>query len=361
MQSPERSLQESFFVAGLNYRTAPVEVRERMAVAHPDRIEVSRLLQLKGGLSEVVVLWTCNRVEIYGVAARGARIDLDHLFQCLAREVPSLREHVYCNHGEEALRHLFRVASGLDSMVLGETQITGQVRDAYEAARNADLVGKVLNSVFQKALQVAKAIRTQTSMGKGARSVGGVAVAHARDVLGSDGLREHRILMIGAGEMAKCCLRHLQKKGDCSVVVANRSPERARKLADEFKGEAVPLNAMYDAMAEADVVISSTGSPETVIRPDGLAPVMAGRAGRPLVVIDIAVPRDVDPAVANIPGVHLHDIDALQAAVDETLGHWDEELETCEAMIGTEIGNLLEDFKRRAAARQIRERMALAV
>jgi glutamyl-tRNA reductase len=349
MSAQKYNLDESFFVAGVNYRTAPVQVRERMAVAHPDRIEVSRLLQLKAGLSEVVVLWTCNRVEIYGVVARGGRPDLDAMFACLAREMPSLSAHVYCECGQEALKHLFTVASGLDSMVMGETQIAGQVRDAYETARTEKLTGKILNSVFQKALQTAKAVRTQTSIGRGARSVGGVAVAHARDVLGSRGLKNHNVLMIGAGEMASCCLLHLEKKGECSVTVANRSFDRAEQLAAEFKGAAVPFDQMYAAMAEADVVISSTGSPTTVINRADLEPVMQTRDGRPLVVIDIAVPRDVDPDVANINGVHLYDIDAMESAVQQTLGQWEKDLDVCEAIIAREIENLLMHFKSRQA------------
>ncbi|MBT8045554.1 MAG: glutamyl-tRNA reductase [Pontiella sp.] len=362
MKTPEHQITRKFFVAGLNYRTAPVEVRERMAVAHPDRIEVSRLLQLKIGLSEVVVLWTCNRVEIYGVASREDEIDVAPMFECLSREAPSLGSHLYCHRGVAAMKHLFKVASGLDSMVLGETQITGQVRDAYEAAREEKLVGKILNSVFQKALQTAKAVRTQTSIGKGARSVGGVAVAYAKDVLGTHGLGRHSVLMIGAGEMAACCLRHLQKKGDCSVVVANRSPARAQELADEFDGTAISLNEMFDAMADADVVISSTGSPDTVINCKDVEPVMEQRAGRPLVMIDIAVPRDIDPAVAEVEGVHLHDIDALETTVQQTLGRWEKDLELCEAIIETEIENLLEQFQRRhVAANAYHNAAALAV
>lgn len=361
MKSSKQNLDSNFFVAGVNYRTAPVHVRERMAIAHPDRIEVSRLLQLKAGLSEVVVLWTCNRVEIYGVAARNQQIDVAPMFECLSREMPSLSSHVYCHRGQDALKHLFRVASGLDSMVLGETQITGQVRDAYEAARQEKLTGKILNSAFQKALQTAKAVRTQTSIGRGARSVGGVAVAHAREVLGAKGLKKPAVLMIGAGEMAACCLRHLQKKGECSVVVANRSVDRARKLAAEFKGSAVPFAEMYDAMAVADVVISSTGSPSTVINRNDLEPVMQARADRPLVIIDIAVPRDVDPAVADINGVHLHDIDALQSTVDQTLGRWEKDLEVCEGIIETEINNLLLQFKSRQATQNIHHDDAPAI
>ncbi|MDF7798471.1 glutamyl-tRNA reductase [Pontiellaceae bacterium B1224] len=350
MEPSSFALDSRFFVAGVNYRTAPVQVRERMAIAHPDRIEVSRMLQLKAGLSEVVVLWTCNRVEIYGVVSRGAGPDLNSIFACLAREMPDLSAHVYCHQGEDALKHLFTVASGLDSMVLGETQITGQVKDAYEAAREAKLVGKVLNSVFQTALRTAKAVRTQTSIGQGARSVGGVAVAHAREVLGTTGLNKHSVLMIGAGEMASCCLLHLQKKGECAVVVANRSIERAEKLADEFHGTAVPFDQMFEAMKKADVVISSTGSSETVINGADVEAVMQSRKDHPLVLIDIAVPRDIDPEAGKIDGVHLHDIDALETSVQQTMGRWEKDLAVCEEIVEREMENLQLQFERRAVA-----------
>ena len=350
MKQVIQTLDSSFFAAGVNYRTAPVQVRERMAIAHPDRVEVCRMLKLKARLSEVVVLWTCNRVEIYGVVAEGSTPDVEAMFACLAREMPSLSEHVYCHCGRAALKHLFKVASGLDSMVLGETQITGQVRDAYEASREQRLTGKVLNSIFQKALQTAKAVRTQTSIGRGARSVGGVAVAHAKEVLGCEGLKKYAVLMIGAGEMASCCLRHLQKKGECSVVVANRSFDRAQSLASEFAGTAVAFEERYEAMKAADVVISSTGSPQTVLNHRDLESVMQARSHQPLVIIDIAVPRDVEPGAGDIDGVHLHDIDALESTVAQTMGRWGKDLEVCETIIETEIDNLLMHFKSRQAA-----------
>jgi glutamyl-tRNA reductase len=361
MKTSKRVLDSSFFVAGVNYRTAPVHVRERMAVAHPDRIEVSRLLQLKAGLSEVVVLWTCNRVEIYGVVSKGNQPPVNAIFACLAREIPSMAEHVYCHCGADALTHLFRVAGSLDSMVLGETQITGQVKDAYEAARAAGLVGKILNSAFQKALQTAKAIRTQTSIGRGARSIGGVAVAHAKEALGSGGLKQHSVLMVGAGEMAACCLRHLQKKGECSVMVANRSIERAQALAGEFKGTAVPIESMFDAMRTADVVISSTGSPDTIISRADVEGVMQSRPDHPLMMIDIAVPRDIEPEAGDIHGVHLHDIDALETTVAQTLGRWEKDLEICDSIIGQEVENLLNHFKNRHAANNAYHDAAVAV
>lgn len=350
MKSSKQNFDSSFFVAGVNYRTAPVRVREHMAIAHPDRIEVSRLLQLKAGLSEVLVLWTCNRVEIYGVVSNGAAPDLNLIFGCLAREMPDLMAHVYCLRGTDATRHLFKVASGLDSMVLGETQITGQVKDAYETARKEKLVGKVLNSVFQKALQTAKAVRTKTSVGQGARSVGGVAVALARDELGFEKHGSLSVLLVGAGEMAACCLLHLQKKGTCSVVVANRSLDRAQVLAEEFNGTAVPFDARFEAMKTADVVISSTGSQEMVILRNDIEVVMNTREKHPLVLIDIAVPRDIDPSIMEIEGVHLHDIDALESTVQQTMGQWENDLEVCGTIIEQEIQNLADHFQRRQAA-----------
>jgi glutamyl-tRNA reductase len=359
MKLSSQTLGNGLFVAGVNYRTAPVQVRERMAIAHPDRIEVSRMLQLKAGLSEVLVLWTCNRVEIYGVVSDGNSPDLKSIFACLAREMPDLSAHVYCHQGDDAVKHLFTVASGLDSMVLGETQITGQVKDAYEAARAAKLVGKVLNSVFQTALRTAKAVRTQTSVGQGARSVGGVAVAHAREVLGASGLNKHSVLMIGAGEMASCCLLHLQKKGECSVVVANRSIERAEKLADEFHGTAVPFDQMFAAMKSADVVISSTGSSQAVINRADIEAVMQFRKDHPLVLIDIAVPRDIDPEVGEVEGVYLHDIDALESSVQQTMGRWENDLEVCEAIVEREMENLKLQFERRTAAQNAHHEKAV--
>ena len=354
------NLDNRLFVAGVNYRTAPVQVRERMAIAHLDRVEVSRLLQLKAGLSEVVVLWTCNRVEIYGVTAREEKVDVAPMFECLAREMPSLSSHIYYERGEATLKHLFKVTSGLDSMVLGETQVTGQVRDAYELARQAQLTGKILNSVFQKALQTAKAVRTETAVGRGARSVGGVAVARAMEALGSKGLGQHAVLMIGAGEMASCCLRHLQKKGECSVVVANRSLDRAVKLSAEFKGAAIPFAGMYEAMADADVVISSTGSPRPIITCPDLESAMKLRPDRPLVIIDIAVPRDVEAGVADINGVYLHDIDALESTVQQTQGRWEKDLIQCEVIIEREIENLLLQIKARSATENTLHQAATA-
>lgn len=344
MIAPSKQTTGTLFVAGVSYRTAPVEVREKLAVAHPDRLQVSEQILAKGGLAELVLLWTCNRVEIYGVAPV-VNGNVHALFECLAREAPVLASQVYCHEGEEALDHLFKVASGLDSMVLGETQITGQVKQAYEAAHAAKLTGKVLNPVFQKALQTAKEIRTRTSIGQGSSSVAGAAVGHAERILGNS-WTGRKILVIGAGQMAACCLRHLEKRGGQSVVVTNRSHARARALADTFRGTAIPFNECAQALADADLVISSTGSPDPVLFQDDVAPLMKQRASRPLVMIDIAVPRDIDPGVGTIPGVHLHDIDALQATVRETMQHREQDVALCGDIIESKIGHLMRRLRR---------------
>ncbi len=243
----------TFFVAGLSYKTAPVEVRERLAL-QASRLHCSGCrLKLGAGLSEVTLVSTCNRVEIYGVAA-GA--DAASLFQQLpaARDI-DLTPYLYFKEGAEAVHHLFSVASGLDSMVLGETEITGQIKSAYQAAQAAKLTGKILNRVFQTALQTAKEIRTRTNIGRGATSVGSVAVELAEKIFGRS-LSEKTVMIIGTGKMGEACLRHLSKKSAGSVLVANRSFERAQTLAAEIGGRAIPFDNYLDAMVEADIVVT---------------------------------------------------------------------------------------------------------
>lgn len=335
MRQQDVEPMEGLFVAGVNFRTAPVAVREQLAVAHPHRAQVSRELLETAGLSELVLLWTCNRVEIYGVAER-LNGNIHSLFHCLSTQPLGLESQVYHYYGEEAARHLFRVVSGLDSMVLGETEITGQVKAAYQAALEARLTGKVLNHAFQKSFQTAKEIRTRTSIGHGCTSVGGVAVAHAERIFRGD-LAAQTVLVIGAGAMAKSCLRHLNKKGIESIIVANRSLERAQGLAAEFGGRAVPFDGWREAAAEADIVVSSTGSPDLIIGPKDVEELMQRRPERRVVMIDIAVPRDIDPAVGRIPGVHLYDIDGLESTVRQTLSHRSDEVALCREIIERKV------------------------
>ena len=245
------------FVAGLSYKTAPVELREKLAV-HPSRLRCCGCrLKIAGNLSEVVLLSTCNRVEIYGVTP-WAKGKVHRLFQVLSGSDVDFSPHLYIKEGAEAVQHLFSVASGLDSMVIGETEITGQVKLAYQAAQDSKLTGRITNRLFQTALQVAKEIRTQTNVGRGATSVGSVAVELAERIFDKN-LSAKTVMIIGAGKMGEACVRHLAKKGARSVLVSNRSYERALNLANEFGGRAVRFDECLKGMVEADIVVSSTG------------------------------------------------------------------------------------------------------
>jgi glutamyl-tRNA reductase len=319
------------FVAGLSYRTTPVEVREKLAVSRARLQCCGCRLKLRGNLSEVVLLSTCNRVEIYGVSP-WIHGRVTQLFQELTGSDFDFTPHLYVKEGAEAARHLFAVASGLDSLVIGETEITGQVKTAYEAAKAAGLTGKKMNQLFQAACSVVKQIRTETAIGRGATSVGSVAVELAEKVFDRD-LSSRTVMILGAGKMGEACVKHLAKRGAKTVLVANRSVERAEKLAAEFGGRAVRLEDSAAAMAEADILVSSTGSPDIVLRREDVAAILPRRGNRPLVLVDIAVPRDIDPAVAELPNVFLYDIDDLEAVVRENTKNREAELAVCHKII----------------------------
>ena len=330
------------FVAGLSYKTAPVELREKLAV-HPSRLRCQGCrLKLMGNLSEVVLVSTCNRVEVYGVSPH-VNGNVHRAFQALANGGADFTSHLYIKEGAEAVRHLFSVASGLDSMVIGETEITGQVKQAYQAAQEARLTGKVTNRLFQTALQTAKEIRTQTAIGRGATSVGSVAVELAERIFDQD-LSSRTVMIIGAGKMGEACVRHLAKKGARSVLVSNRSYDRAVNLAAEFGGRAIRFGDCLTAMAEADIVVSSTGSPQTVLHRDGVASVMAARRNRPLFLIDIAVPRDIDADVQELENVYLYNVDHLEALVRENVRLREQELAQCQNIIGERSSALMSRF-----------------
>jgi len=330
------------FVAGLSYRTTPVELRERLAVSRA-RLQCSGCrLKLRGNLSEVVLLSTCNRVEIYGVSP-WIHGTVHRLFQELTNSDLDFTPYLYVKEGVAAAEHLFAVASGLDSMVIGETEITGQVKNAYEAAKAAGLTGKKMNRLFQTACRVVKQIRTETGIGRGATSVGSVAVELAEKIFDRD-LSQKTVMILGAGKMGEACVKHLAKRGAKTVLVANRSVERAEKLAAEFGGRAVRLEDSAAAMTEADILVSSTGSPDVVLRREDVARILPARRNRPLVLVDIAVPRDIDPAVAELPNVFLYDIDDLEAVVRENTKNREQELARCQEIIAEHSAGLLEKF-----------------
>jgi glutamyl-tRNA reductase len=329
----------NLFVAGLSYKTAPVEVREKLAV-HPSLLPCHGCrVKLGAGLDEVVLLSTCNRVEVYGTASK-VNGNVHRLFNNLTASEVDFTPYLYVKEGEAAAQHLFSVASGLDSMVIGETEITGQVKNAYQTAQTAKLTGKVTNRLFQTALQTAKEIRTETNIGRGAVSVGSVAVDLAEKIFDKD-LSQKTVMIIGAGKMGEACVRHLAKKGARSVLVSNRSFERAQGLAAEFGGRAVRFDDCSAALVEADIVVSSTGCPQTILHRADIAPIMPARRNRPLFLVDIAVPRDIDPDVQQLDNVYLYNIDHLEAIVRENMRMREKEFGKCRALIAERAAELL--------------------
>ncbi len=337
---------QHIFVVGLSYKTAPIAIREQFAVSAHDQAAVMVRLRERIGLSEVVLLWTCNRVEIYGVL-EDASPDPIRCMSCIVDKPLQGGAELYIYQGADAVRHLLSVASGLDSMVLGETEITGQVKNAYEKARVIGHTGRRLNRLFQKALETAKEIRSGTAIGKGAASVGSVAIQHAQKVFGAS-LEGRRVMVIGAGDMAEKCLRHLVKRGAASIVVVNRSLDKAEVLAAEFGGRAVPYGGCLEAMTDVDMVITSTGCPHIILERRDLELVMARRKDRPLLIVDIAVPRDVAPEVRDIPGVHLQDIGDLEGTVRENIRYREQDMHLCRSMVAAKVEEFAE--RMRAAA-----------
>ena len=331
-----------FFVAGLSYKTAAVDVREKVAVL-PARVRCSGCrLKITGGLREVVLVSTCNRVEIYAVTD-AAFPNGPELFRLLAKDGTDVSEQLYVKEGAEAIKHLFSVASGLDSMVLGETEITGQIKQAYLVAQESKLTGKILNRVFQTAFQVAKEIRTETSIGRGATSVGSVAVELAERIFDKD-FSTRTVMIVGAGKMGEACVRHLAKKGAKDVVVVNRSLEKAAALATEIGGRPVSFTQLSTAMEQADIVVSSTGARRVILDRASLEPMLAARGGRPLFLIDIAVPRDIAEDVQTLDNVYLYNIDHLQSIVAENVKGRELELGRCLEIIAERAAEVLARF-----------------
>ncbi|MBE7494539.1 MAG: glutamyl-tRNA reductase [Verrucomicrobiaceae bacterium] len=330
----------SLVCVGLNYKTTPVEVRERLAFPENVVPQAVREIRHLPGFGESVVLSTCNRVEIYAAhQLPDGKTSHDELRDYLVRHFKLQPEHaeamvLYNLDAAEAARHLFRVVSGLDSMVLGETEIFGQVKAAYKTALDTGATGKTLNKLFQQAFTVGKRVRNDTMIQRGSTSVGSVAVDLAEKV---HDLKECRVMLVGAGEMSRTCAQSLLSRGAKSIIVSNRSYDKAVELAAEMKGVAMKFDEWEHALHEVDVIISSTSAPHFVIKKDQIEQVMRRRRWQPLLIIDIAVPRDVDPAVNDIEGVYLYDIDALQAIADEGRRERERQLALCEQIIEEQL------------------------
>jgi glutamyl-tRNA reductase len=325
----------SILVVGLSYKSAPVSVLESASVSTDDVPKLLDELRTAPAISEVLLLSTCNRIEIYADVAR-FHPALAEISSVLARHaglmVPDLGEHLYVHFAEAAVGHLFSVAAGLDSMVVGESQILGQLRSAYATAVQASTVGSVLHDLAQTSLRVGKRAHTETGIDRAGASVMSVAIGDATAVLGP--LDGRRVVIVGAGSMGALAASTLRRRGILDLAVANRSAERARRLADSVGGRAVAMDDLPAEISNADLLVSATGAIGLVLPASSIRP----RAGRPLVIVDIALPRDVDPAVAARPEVTYLDLDSVRkdgAMVSET------EVQAAAAIVDAELGGYL--------------------
>lgn len=325
---------------GLSHRTASVDLREKFAIPEARLGALALELARAPGLGESVVVSTCNRVEFYAAAPEADRA-FDALHAALAERGLEPEVEVFFRRAtEDAARHLFRVVCGLDSMVLGETEILGQVKKAYQAAQEQKATARHLNKLFQRAFNVAKEVRTRTNITRGSVSVGSAAVELAERIFGR--LEHCRVMILGAGETAELTAGALQSRGVQSIFVANRSHERAVTLAGRMGGSAVRFEEWPGVFSGVDILIGSTAAPHHVLTRAQLEPLLGTRRQRPLFCIDLAVPRDIDPEVNQLDGVYLYDIDSLQAIAQQSMEVRRGELQLCESMIDRHVAQFLQ-------------------
>ncbi|HVI83265.1 MAG TPA: glutamyl-tRNA reductase [Chthoniobacterales bacterium] len=327
----------NLFCLGLSHHNADVEMRENFA-GHAETDRVMRSC----GCNEALLLSTCNRVEVYAAAEN--LVPTEHIARCLSRthtvELDGHMEKFYRYEAADCVRHLFRVVSGLDSMVVGETEILGQAKKAYEEARLAGAAGRYLHRLFQRAFRVAKHVRTHTEITRGAVSVGSVAVDLAQKIFGD--LRNCKVLVLGAGETSERTVRALASRGVADLRVSNRSPERAEALALAVNGRSVPFVEWRQQCSEIDILITSTSSKVPLLSQEKLAPMLRERIDQPLFIIDIAVPRDVAPDVNSLDGVYLYDIDSLQSIAEQSLATRRAQVAAAEEIISQHVAEFIE-------------------
>jgi glutamyl-tRNA reductase len=327
-------------VVGLSHKTAPIELRERLIVPEQDLPKPLEMMGDSAELVERMLVATCNRVEVYAVTEGQVEKATGVIADCLATyrnvEKAEFQDKLYTHSAGDAVRHVFRVASSLDSMVVGEPQILGQVKAAYTIAQAREATGIILNNLLEQAFHVAKRVRTETGVAASAVSVSSAAVELARKIFGE--LAGRSVLIIGAGEMAELALRHLMDDGVRSVLVANRSYDRAVTLAQQCDGRAVTFEAFRREMVGADIVISATSAPHVILKKEDMQTIIQQRRHRPIFLIDIADPRDIDPACNDLDNVYLYNIDDLQSVVEANLKERKREAERAEVIIDREVG-----------------------
>ena len=310
-------------------------MRERIAISREDLPEVTRALAAVPGVSECMIVSTCNRVELLA-ALESPDADLTSFLQRHFGLDPALlAPHLYQQRDQEAVRHLFRVAASLDSMVVGEPQILGQVKEAFAVARATGTVAGQLEHLLQSAFAVAKRVRTETEIGSNSVSIASVAVELARKIFGS--LQGRTVFLVGAGKMSELAARHLVQQGAGAILVTNRTAERAHRMAEPFQGRVIPFEELYEAASQADIVISSTGAPHPIFRKEHGQAFMHRRRNRPMFFIDIAVPRDVDPAMNRLEGIFVYDIDDLQQVAAAHMAERSREASDAETLIESEV------------------------
>lgn len=335
-------LAHDFLVLGINHNTAPVLIREKVTFPGNQDAAVTRLVAQAEDILECIIVSTCNRAEII-VVTNDPDSCAENLVELVAgiHEVDpdSIRPYFYIKKGKEAVRHVFRVTSSLDSMVLGEPQIVGQVKDAFKRDAAANTTGPLLNRLMHRAFFTAKRVRTETGVALAAVSIAYVAVELAKKILGE--LEQRQALLIGAGEMAELTARHLAGNVKRPIKIINRTLENACALAAEFDGSAESMDQLYDALADSDVVISSTGSCDPIIRFREMKAVMRRRRHKPIFMIDIAIPRDIEAEVNDLDGVYLYNIDDLRAVVDENIGERLVEAEKADKIVDQEVSKFI--------------------
>jgi len=330
-------LAKSIVIIGVNHKTAPVAVREKLAFSGDCAGPLLTLMDIEGS-RECCFLSTCNRVEVILVASDPAAAAVavrGFLFAKSGLADAEAQQYSYLYQGKDAVEHLYNVAASLDSMVVGEPQILGQLKQAYREATEQKTTGVILNRLLHKSFSVAKRVRTETNIGGSAVSISYAAVQLAKKIFGS--LRDKAVLLVGAGEMAELAAEHLVKQGIGRVIVANRTLERAAKLARQFNGTAVGLAELTTQLAEVDILISSTGATDLILRKEEVKPLMRQRKNRPLFLIDIAVPRDLDPGLNDLDNVYLYDIDDLKGVVDVNKAEREKEALRAEGIVAEEV------------------------
>ena len=325
----------NFQLIGINHKTAPVEVRERLAIPEPRLPEALKRLSEHPGVDEGLILCTCNRVELWAQTRNGGADLRAFLRDYFSLDPSNYESHLYEYREQEAIRHLFRVAASLDSMVVGEPQILGQVKEAYATARAVGAVHSQLDLLLTRAFAVAKRVRNETAVGSSAVSVASVAVELAKKIFGA--LDGKQVYLVGAGKMSELAARHLLAHGAAAIFVANRTYDRATQLAARFNGEAIRFEEIYNTCDRADIVITSTGAPHAIFRREHGELFLSRRKNRPMFFIDIAVPRDVDPEMNKLDGIFVYDIDDLQQAVSSHVADRKKEAERAEIIVNMEV------------------------